>query len=127
MREEFPLLLDLLTKYPGLRISGVATHLARADEPEHPEWTQRQLDHFHECSQRSRPLAYRAPIRHAAHKVLPRSYGRKPTSIWSASASRCMVSGQGQAVERASAGKVELNPVMTWKTRVAIVKEIQRG
>jgi alanine racemase len=126
MREEFPVLLDLLAKYPGLRVRGVATHLARADEAEQPEWTRRQLDRFGEVIAALAAAGIRAPIRHAANSAAallwPETHldmvrvGIALYGFWPA-----------DAVQRASAGSLTLRPVMTWKTRVASVKAVGRG
>jgi alanine racemase len=126
MREEFPLLLDLLAKYPGLRVAGVATHLAHADEAEQPERTRRQLDRFGEVVAMLAAAGIRTPLRHAANSAAallwPEAHldmvrlGIALYGFWPA-----------EAVQRASAGRPALRPVMTWKTRVATVKAVARG
>lgn len=126
MRQEFPVLLDLLAKYPGLRVTGVATHLAHADEAEQPERTRRQLNHFGEVLAMLAAAGIRAPIRHAANSAAallwPEAhldmvrFGIALYGFWPA-----------EAVQRASAGRLTLRPVMTWKTRVATVKAVACG
>jgi len=126
MRSELPVLLDLLAKYPGLRITGVATHLACADEAEHPEWTRGQLEQFHGIVATLAAAGIHAPIRHAANSAAallwPETHldmvrlGIALYGFWPAA-----------AVRRASAGRLTLRPVMTWKTRVGAVKTVPRG
>ena len=126
MREELPLLLDLLAKYPGLCVSGVATHLARADEAEEPAWTRRQLERFHDMVTLLVAFGIQAPIRHAANSAAallwPETHldmvrlGIAVYGFW-----------PGPAVEQACREKLTLRPVMTWKTRVAAVKSVPRG
>lgn len=126
MRADFPVLLDLLAKYPGLHVSGVATHLARADEAEQPEWTRCQLERFCEVITALAAAGIRPPIRHAANSAAallwPETHldmvrvGIALYGFWPA-----------DAVQRASAGRLTLRPVMTWKTRVAAVKAVRRG
>jgi alanine racemase len=126
MRDELPVLLDLLAKYPGLRIRGVATHLARADEAEQPEWTRRQLDQFHDIIGMLAAAGIRAPIRHAANSAAallwPEThldmvrFGIALYGFW-----------PGPAVQSACAEKLTFRPVMAWKTRVAAVKDVGRG
>ena len=120
------MLLDLLAKYPGLHVSGVATHLARADEAEQPEWTRRQLEQFHDIVAMLAAAGIRAPIRHAANSAAallwPEThldmvrFGIALYGFW-----------PGPAVQRASAVELMFRPVMAWKTRVAAVKEVRRG
>jgi alanine racemase len=126
MPDELPSLLDLLTKYPGLRIRGVATHLARADEAEEPEWTWRQLERFRDIVAALTAAGIHAPIRHAANSAAmllwPETHldmvrvGIALYGFW-----------PGEAVRRAGMGKLSLQPVMTWKTRVAAVKDVRCG
>jgi alanine racemase len=123
MMYEVPGLLHLLAKYPGLRVCGVATHLARADEAEAPEWTRRQLDQFHDIVTTLAAAGIRAPIRHAANSAAallwPETHldmvrlGIALYGFW-----------PGPAVQRARAETLTLRPVMAWKTRVAAVKEV---
>jgi alanine racemase len=126
MREEFSVLLDLLAKYPGLRVAGVATHLAHADEAEQPERTKRQLGHFGEAIAMLAAAGIRAPIRHAANSAA--------TLLWPETHLDMVRLGialygfwPAEAVQRARSGRLTLRPVMTWKTRVATVKAVACG
>jgi alanine racemase len=126
MPAELPVLLDLLAKYPGLRVRGVATHLARADEAQQPEWTRRQLDQFHDMIATLAAAGMHAPIRHTANSAA--------ALLWPEARLDMVRLGialygfwPGPAVERASAQKLTLRPVMTWKTRVAAVKVVPCG
>jgi alanine racemase len=126
MPQELPLLLDLLAKYPALRVRGVATHLAHADEAEQPEWTRRQLDQFHNITATLTKAGVQAPIRHVANSAAmllwPETHldmvrlGIALYGFW-----------PGPAVQNARAEKVTLSPVMTWKARVAAVKMVPSG
>jgi alanine racemase len=126
MSYELPLLLELLAKYPALHVTGVATHLARADEADQPGWTRRQLDQFQDVVAWLTAAGIRAPVRHAANSAAallwPEShldmvrFGIALYGFW-----------PGPAVQRASAKPVMFRPVMTWKTRVAAVKEVSCG
>jgi alanine racemase len=126
LRSELPTLLDLLAKYPGLCVSGVATHLARADEADHPEWTRRQIEQFHDIIAMLATAGLRAPIRHAANSAAALLWpetrldmvrlGIALYGFWPA-----------PAVQRASTAWLPLRPVMTWKTRVAAVKAVGCG
>jgi alanine racemase len=126
MLEELPLLFDLLAKYPGLSVSGVATHLARADEAEHPAWTRRQLDRFHDMIAMLAAAGVHASIRHAANSAAallwPETHldmvrlGIALYGFW-----------PGPVVQHACGEKLTLRPVMTWKTRVAAVKSVPCG
>jgi alanine racemase len=126
MGGELPLLLDLLAKYPGLQVTGLATHLAHADEAEQPEWTQHQLDTFHGLVATLAAAGIRAALRHVANSAA--------TLLWPETHLDMVRLGialygfwPGEAVRRCSAGRLSLQPVMTWKTRVSAVKAVPRG
>jgi alanine racemase len=126
MPHEIPIILDLLAKYPTLHVSGVATHLARADEAEQPQWTQRQIERFHDIVAMLARAGIRAAVRHAANSaaalVWPEThldmvrFGIALYGFWPA-----------PAVQRASAVECRLHPVMTWKALVAAVKAVGPG
>ncbi|MBI3328294.1 MAG: alanine racemase [Nitrospinae bacterium] len=126
MQTELPALLDVLGKYPGLRITGVATHFARADEADAPEWTLRQLAQFHEIIGALAAGGIHPLIRHAANSAAallwPETHldmvrlGISLYGFWPA-----------PAVQRASPCRVALRPVLTWKTRVGVVKAVPSG
>jgi alanine racemase len=123
MRGELPELMDVLAKYPALRVTGVATHLARADEAEQPEWSRRQLDRFHDIVAQLAAAGIRAPLRHAANSAAALLWpearldmvrlGIALYGLW-----------PGAAVQRACAHRLTLRPALTWKTRVAAVKAV---
>lgn len=126
MRDELPELLDVLAKCPGLHVNGVATHLARADEAEHPEWSRRQLERFHEVVTILAAAGMRVPIRHAANSAA--------ALLWPEARLDMVRLGialygfwPGPAVQKVCAERVTLRPVMTWKTRVAAVKSVPAG
>jgi alanine racemase len=126
LRAELPAVIDVLAKYPGLHVTGVATHFAWADEAEHPEWTQGQLARFHEIVATLAAAGIHPPIRHAANSAAallwPETHldmvrlGISLYGFWPASAV-AMACGAGVALRR----------VLTWKTRVGAVKRVPRG
>jgi alanine racemase len=126
MPDEVPRMLDLLAKYPALHVRGAATHLARADEAEQPEWTRRQLDRFHEIVAMLAAAGIHTPIRHAANSAAallwPEThldmvrFGIALYGFW-----------PGPAVQRARVDELVFRPVMTWKTRIAAIKKVESG
>jgi alanine racemase len=126
MPQELPRLRDVLAKYPELRVVGVATHLARADEVDHPEWSRRQLDCFRAIVAALAAAGVRAPLRHVANSAA--------ALLWPEARLDMVRLGivlygfwPGPAVQRACAVRLSLRPAMTWKTRVAAVKAVPAG
>jgi alanine racemase len=126
MRHELPELLDVLAKCPGLQVCGVATHLARADEAEHPEWSRRQLERFHEVVTVLAAAGIHAPIRHAANSAAALLWPEARLDMV-----RLGIALYGfwpsPAVQKRCTDRVTLQPVLTWKTRVAAVKGVPAG
>ncbi len=126
MLTELPQLIDVLGKYPGLRITGAATHFACADEVEHADWTQQQLARLHEIIATLAAAGIHPAIRHAANSAAallwPETHlemvrlGIALYGLW-----------PSPAVARATTAPVILRPVLTWKTRVAAVKRVPCG
>ena len=126
MPEELHELTAVLAKYPGLLIGGVATHLARADEVEHPEWTRRQLDNFRAVVAALAAAGVQAPVQHAANSAAMLLWPETHLDMVRVGIA-CYGFWPGEAVRCATAGRLTLRPVMTWKTRVAAVKPVRCG
>ena len=65
VENEWPTIFDRLTQIPNVRVASVFTHLAAADEPQHDEFSHRQLATFSRaCALLEQKIGYR-PLRHA--------------------------------------------------------------
>lgn len=126
MPDELPELIAVLAKYPGLIVGGVATHLARADEVEHPEWTWGQLDHFRAVIAALAAAGVQAPVKHAANSAAMLLWPETHLDMVRVGIA-CYGFWPGEAVRCAVATQLTLRPAMTWKTRVAAVKQVSRG
>lgn len=126
MTDELPELFTVLATYPGLLIGGVATHMARADEVEHPEWTWRQLDHFRAVIAALAAAGVQTPVKHAANSAAMLLWPETHLDMVRVGIA-CYGFWPGEAVRCATAGKLTLRPVMTWKTRVAAIKQVRDG
>ena len=117
-QEEAMQMLERITAIPGVQITGVASHLPAADEDNH--FTQRQLVRFHAFLVQVRAAGISAPLVHiensagllghtmqAGDMVRPgiMLYGHAPLPQW-------------QHV---------LRPVLTWKTRVTLLRDVAAG
>ena len=107
--------IEKIAALPGVKITGVASHLPAADEDNH--YTQRQLVRFHALLVQVRMAGIPAPLVHiensagllghaqqAGDMVRPgiMLYGHSPLPQWQ----RC------------------LRPTLTWKTRVTLLREV---
>lgn len=109
---------------PAAALHGVFTHLAVADEPEHP-FTRTQLDRFDEVLDRLSAAGHRPPLVHAANSagaiVHPRArYSMVRTGI----AAYGISPGAGVDGMVAELG---LRPAMAVKARVSFVQQVPAG
>jgi alanine racemase len=103
---------------PWLRLEGVYTHLAVADELEHP-YTQRQLDVFDDVLSQLPPVDVIHAANSAGAFIQPyarRSFVRAGIGLYGVS--------PGPDVDGAAA---DLRPVMSLKARVSFVKRLAAG
>lgn len=111
-------MLEKIAALPGVKITGVASHLPVADEDNH--FTQRQLVRFHALLVQIRMAGIAAPVVHiensagilghaqqAGDMVRPgiMLYGYSPLPQWQ----HC------------------LRPALTWKTRITLLREVAGG
>lgn len=104
-----------------LEIAGVYTHLATADDPE-AELTARQLAAFDEALQVLARYGVRPLLRHAANSA---ALLRLPAAHYDLV--RPGIALYGLEAFAGSVDRFGLRPALTWKTRVALVKEVPAG
>jgi alanine racemase len=117
-QEEALAMMEKIVAVPGVKITGVASHLPAADEDNH--FTQRQLVRFHALLVQIRLAGITAPVVHiensagvlghaqqAGDMVRPgiMLYGHSPLPQWQ----HC------------------LRPALTWKARVTLVRAVAAG
>lgn len=102
-----------------LRVKGIMSHLACADQPEHP-FTQEQLETFERATQAARRAGLRPEVTHIANS--PGVWTRKDAYLDQV---RPGVSLYGS--EPVAGQDHGLRPAMSWVARVVAVKPIARG
>jgi alanine racemase len=129
MPDELERFLERLDRSPGLSVAGVSTHFANIEDTTDHSYARQQLRLFQELSSRVRqrfPRAMRHCACSAAVLTMPETsyemvrvgiglYGLWPSKETLLS---CLLDGKEQA---------PLQPVMTWKTRLAQIKDLPTG
>lgn len=117
-------LATLIAKLPGLRIDGMFTHFASADEAERG-YTERQMDRFETVIDALAGRGIHPPRVHAANSAAALRFRR---------AGRTMVRpgiaiyGSVEEIARDADGfGVEFAPALSWHARVVAVKPLQPG
>src|SRR5260370_2407387 len=73
--------LEALKKFENIRVDGVMTHLAAADDPAHEGFTQKQLNSFEVAVKSFREHGFSPTYIHAANSAAIFSYPQQPGAI----------------------------------------------
>lgn len=114
-------LAERIAQHRELRLEGVCTHFAVADEPENP-YTAEQLERFEEVLAALDRAGVRPPLVHSANSAglltAPRSY---------CNLVRAGIAVYGIAPAPELAGRARLRPALALKARVSHVKALDAG
>ncbi|HXV21463.1 MAG TPA: alanine racemase [Desulfuromonadales bacterium] len=119
--EELPAVLGKLAALKGLVLEGVITHLALADEPDHP-FTDEQLRLFRVCMGQVRAAGFAPVYTHLANSA----------ALFSREIPGCNLVRPGIVLygglpSECFAGRLDLKPVMSFRTSVAQLKMVPAG
>ena len=135
-------LITRLVKLPGLRVAGIFTHFASADEPGR-EPTERQMDRFEtvlaELDSRGVSVDYvhaansAAALRFARASRLAGNQGKRRVlvrpgiALFGATGEIAPDADDGRWRAEKGAGQPPFEPALSWHARVLAVKELQPG
>jgi alanine racemase len=120
-RREVVDLARAVAKQPGLELEALWTHCAVADEPDNP-FTDEQLDRLDEITGALREVGLAPPMFHAANSAAAIDRPRSRRDLV-----RCGIAVYGLAPSPALAGRVDLQPAMTLRAEVSMVKRVAAG
>jgi len=114
-----------LKEMSALKVEGIATHLSSADDPgdgDRSLYTSLQIDRFKEAISDAEKAGFDIPLRHAANSAAILNFQE---SLFNMVRPGIML--YGARPSPSMKGIDDLKPVLTLKTRVMMVKEIDRG
>ncbi len=122
--------LERIRRAPGLELEGLTTHFANIEDTTDHSFAEDQISRFAELHRRIRSVHGEVPMRHAACSAAALLFSRTHLDL-----ARVGISLYGLWPSRETyvacleRGKptLELRPVLSWKTRVAQVKEVPEG
>ena len=128
-KQDVPAMLEVIRAATHLELLGVSTHFANVEEAETSSYTDFQLDAFVQVCAMIEAAGFRPTFFHTAssaavilypkaHCTMVRS-GISSYGFWS--------SRQTRHSARLMNRRIELEPVLSWKTRVAQIKEAPMG
>ncbi len=122
--------VEMVRRLPGLRLEGLTTHFANIEDTTDHSFAGEQLERFRAAVDRVRATGVEVPVPHAACSaatiLFPESHfamarvGISSYGIWPSKETRV----SSQHVEGAD---LDLQPVLSWKTRVGQVKRVPAG
>ena len=115
-------LADVIAASPAVRLAGVLTHLAAADEPENP-FTEHQLDRFDEVLAALAAAGHHPPLVHAANSAGALTHPRARYGMVRAGIAIYGIS-PGPGVDHLCA---DLQPALSLLARVSHVKRVAAG
>jgi len=123
--EDLPVFLDLFENTKLVQLEGVSTHFANIEDTLDHSFAMEQLARFKEMA-----AQFDVKIKHCANSaatmLFPKTYfnmvrvGIASYGLWPSNETRV-------AVEREVDFRIELKPVLTWKTMIAQVKDVPAG
>lgn len=122
--------IDEIKKFRFLRLEGISTHFANIEDTTDHSYAEHQLGIFKKCVEILEGNGVKIPIKHtactAATILFPETYfdmvrvGIGLYGLWPSRETllSSMINGNPP---------VELKPVLTWKTRIAQIKDVKKG
>lgn len=110
-----------LLSLPGLDVEGVWSHLAVADQPEHP-FNREQLDLFDKLVSEMQEAGLSFRMRHLANSAATLSFADAHLDMV-----RCGVASYGMWPGPALEGSADLRPALALKARVTMTKQVRAG
>ncbi len=127
--KELPEFIDLIKKYPKIKIEGASTHFANIEDTRDHSYAEGQLEKFKEAIKIFEDAGIKIPIKHtacsAATILFPETYfnlvrvGISLYGHWS--------SGETLVSAESKNRKIDLKPCLTWKTKIAQIKTLKAG
>lgn len=119
IESELPQVIEMIRAAPRLRLAGIYTHLANADDANDP-FTERQIANYDRMLARLREQGIEAPLHHFANSaatlrglVRPGDFARVGLALY------------GPRRIETAAGVIE--PLMRWRTEIMRLKELPAG
>ena len=128
-KEDLPKIIDLYKQNPLIKMEGLATHFANIEDRIEHEYADFQLGNFKTMIAMIKALGFDPPYRHCANTaatiLFPSTYfnmARPGIGIYG-----LWPSNETFISARHENAHADLKPILTWKTRIAQVKNVKKG
>jgi alanine racemase len=118
-----------LAKLPGIRVEGAYTHFANIEDTLDPSFAASQRNRFREGLAILRAAGFDVPVVHAAATAGALLYDQSEFTMTRIGIGQYGIwpSRETQLAARERGLRIALAPVLTWKTRVAQIKNVEAG
>ena len=133
---ELETVLRAFERSPHVRLDGLMTHLAAADDPARAEFTRAQIARFRDAMRIVETRGFRPTYRHLANSAGVRAYpeawgnmvrpGGLLYGLWSSPRWSPLASGAELVLETPMGERV-LQPVLSLHTRIVLLKDVEAG
>ncbi|MCS6817557.1 MAG: alanine racemase [Blastocatellia bacterium] len=133
---ELETVLRAFERLHHVRLDGLMTHFAAADDPDRAEFTRAQIARFHEAVRTVEAWGFRPTYRHLANSAGVRAYpeawgnmvrpGGLLYGLWSGPCQSAS-SSRAEIVVETPTGEDALQPVLSLHTRIVFLKEVEAG
>lgn len=117
-------------QFPNLIIEGISTHFANIEDTKNHTYAEQQLKEFQKTIEQLEKAGIKIPLRHAANSaallLFPHTHftmvrpGISTYGLWPSPETK-------KEAQKKHGNKLMLQPALTWKTRIAQMKEIPKG
>jgi len=128
-KEELLELAKFINKFPNIEIEGAHTHYANIEDTTDHSYAQQQLERFKQAIELLEKNKIKIPIKHtacsAAIILFPETYfdmvrlGISMYGLWPSRETFVSAKEKGR--------KLNLEPALTWKTKIAQIKQVKAG
>jgi alanine racemase len=119
--DDVPDAVRTIATLPGIEIEGAWSHLAVADEPDHP-FTDKQISLFNDLVGQIERAGVELRFRHIANSAA--TIGRPDTHL---DVVRCGIAAYGLWPSEAFVDSLDLRPAMALRARVGMVRTVPQG
>jgi len=133
---ELETILKAFERFRHVRLDGLMTHLAAADDPAQEEFTRAQIARFHEAVRVVETRGFHPTYRHLANSAGVRAYpeawgnmvrpGGLLYGLWSGPRPSAP-SSRAEIVIETPMGEYAMQPVLSLHTRIVFLKEVEAG
>src|SRR5258706_16146 len=123
-RDDVPAFCDSLSRFQNIRVDGLMTHLAAADDPAQEDFTNDQLKRFHQAITQFRENAFAPTFVHAANSAATFAYPQARGNIVRPGGT---LYGFRRDVLPPKFDTSRLRPVMSLRSRIMLLKSVGKG